>query len=155
VSAATDWRRRERDGCVVDAGDLAVLLRGFVARWNVERSVTVGRFAGRDRRTDVSPVGALKWLSAETGLAEGTIENIVRGRNHSTELRIADALVVAIGRPYAFHDGTLTIRPNPSAPAAARAACCSGSTLGRAGIHDDALRAPLTRTDVRVGRRDG
>jgi hypothetical protein len=123
-----------RDGCVVETGPLAELLRGFVDSWGLTRPSTAGRFTAASRRTEVSPVGAVTWLAAETrrqdpagrGIPEGTIQNIVRGRHRLTELRTADALVTALERPEVFHDGTLRIRPNPSAPAALRASCCGG-----------------------------
>lgn len=100
------------------------MLRGFVDRWQVERPQSGG--AGvRQTETTVAHVGPLKWLAAETGIPERTITNVVRGRGRTTELRIADALVMALGHPEAFHDGTLEIR----ASSRAKAPCC-GSLNG-------------------------
>lgn len=76
----------------------------------------------------VEPEPALSWLAAETGVPLTQIENIRRKRKPVTELRFADPIVMALERPEAFHDGTLRIRPNPTASRAARAGCCGGST---------------------------
>jgi hypothetical protein len=113
---------------VVETAALAGMLRDFVARWNNERPVTTGQFAG-DRRCEVSPIGAVSWLAQETDLPKRTIQRVVAGTRRTTELRVADALVQAIERPDLFHDGTLRIRPNPRAPARQRASCC-GSQVG-------------------------
>lgn len=124
-----------RDGCVVATEPLSQLLSGFVADWNRTRPSTAGRFSsdrGRRREAepepDVSTVGAVAWVAAEAGLPKDTVQNVVAARYRTTELRVADPIVTAIGRPEAFHDGTLEIMPNPNAPAAARAACCGGSS---------------------------
>ena len=128
-----------RDGCVVETEPLAHLVGGFVASWNRDRPPTGGRFSdrkARERRTEVSTLGAVSWLADQTrrsdpsglGIPPDTIQNVVSRRYRTTELRVADALVSAIGRPEVFHDGTLTIRPNPSASRAAREACCGGSS---------------------------
>lgn len=86
----------------------------------------------------MSPVGAIRWLASETrekdmlgvGVPEKTIARVVAGRSRTTSLSIADAIVSALERPEWYHDGTITILPNPSAPRAARAACCGGSLTG-------------------------
>lgn len=134
---------RARDGCVVDTSPLAQVIAGFVSDWNLAR----GRPDRSHRRfgliASVSPpeedvaLGALRWLSDEThrrgfAVPVKTIQNIARlgpdgrpsPRNRTTELRIADALVAVIERPDLFHNGTLTIRPNPLASREARASCC-------------------------------
>lgn len=92
------------------------------------RPSTSGRFAGA-QGTDVTPIGAVRWLAVEAGLTEATVENIVYRKHHTTELRIADAIVTALGRPEAVHDGTLQVRPNPGASRHVRASCCGGSTI--------------------------
>lgn len=123
---------RARDGCVVDSAPLAGLLLPFIDRWTQSRPATAGRFATGGNR-EQQPVTATGWLSAETGVSERTIQNIVKrdkdtGESkplaRTTELRIADALVAAVGRPEAFYDGTLEVRENPLADAQSRAACC-------------------------------
>lgn len=133
----------------MDTQPLAQMLNGFIASWNRTRPATGGQFSALDRaagsfldreldgvpRTDVTPLGAVPWLAAETrrmdggaGVSESTIEKVKMGRYKTTELRIADPLVMAMDRPDALHDGTLTIRPNPLAPPDVRARCCGGST---------------------------
>lgn len=129
-----------RDGCVVDSGPLAGLLSGFVDDWNRTRSADAGRFSkSLTKRTEVSKVRALAYLSDETGVPEGTIEKLLHRdrrtgelapRTRTTELRIADPIVAAIGCIHAFHDGTLDIKPNPQASPADRASCCGGSLTG-------------------------
>lgn len=127
-----------RDGCVVDSEPLAGLLSGFVEHWNRTRSPDAGRFtkSATTKRTEVTQVRVLEYLANETGVAEGTIEKLLHRdrttgklspRTRSTELRIADPLVAAIGCPEAFHDGTLVIRENELAKKEERAACCRGS----------------------------
>lgn len=117
------------------------MVRAFVAGWNLTRPPAEGgRFAQAGTRT-VAFVGAVAWLEQESGVPSGTIQNLLGAagpRNQTTELRIADALTAAIGRPDVLTDGeyptneggTLVIRPNPIAPKASRAACCGGSQDG-------------------------
>lgn len=130
-----------RDGCVVDTGPLAELLSHFVAGFQAPQ------FSGAGARRSTSTaqsVGAARWLSEATArrgssvVPAETIQNIIRRgpdgrpapRYKTTELRVADALVMAINRPLAFHDGTLRVRPNPRAPRALRAQCCTGAIRG-------------------------
>jgi nucleoside-diphosphate-sugar epimerase len=135
VTVAHDGAPVARDGCVVATEPLSAMLGAFVSQWSRDRPSTRGRFSARRERTDVSPVGAVAWLAAETNLPAGTIENVVSGRVKTTELRIADALVTAIGREDTLSDGefprnaggTLEIMPNPLARPADRARCCAGS----------------------------
>lgn len=80
-------------------------------------------------RDDDSPIGAIAWLAERTGVPEKTIDNLVHGRFESTELRIADSIVTALGRTETLHDGTLNVRPRWKNSVKARAACCGGSEL--------------------------
>jgi hypothetical protein len=75
-------------------------------------------------------VGAVSWLAAETGLPRETVAAVVQRRSRTTALSVADRLVAAIGRPDAFHDGTLPVRPNPLAPRSVRTTCCGGGRGG-------------------------
>jgi hypothetical protein len=113
-----------RDGCVVETAPLAEIMHRFVDNWNRERPSEGGQKDG--------PISAIEWLAKETGVPSSTLENIARRppRNQTTELRIADPIVQALGYPFAFHDGTLTVRPNPQAPRSARMSCCGGSLNG-------------------------
>lgn len=127
------------------------MLRDFLASWNRDRPQTTGRFGpgGTSSTADLTPVRGIAWLAAEATYAAGrnsdgspryvvpeaTIQNVVLCRYRMTELRVADAIVTALDKPEVWHDGTLTVVPNPSAPRAAREACCAGST-------DDAPPAP-------------
>lgn len=83
---------------------------------------------------EVKMVSATSWLIAESRLlgvsvlTASTIRNVLEQRVSHTEMRTADAIVTAIGRPDLFHDGTLSIIPNPAASRQARSDCCSGSS---------------------------
>lgn len=123
-------RMSERDGCLVDSAGLAGMVTQFVDAWKRDRPSTAGRFAGAARLERVEAVSAVAWLATESGLSEETVVTLKSGRRRAVELRDADALVSAIGRPDAFHDGTLRIRPNPRARPERRAECCSGSLNG-------------------------
>lgn len=128
-------RVAERDGCVVPTEPLAGLLGGFVTDWRRGREETRGRFARSTDalRTEVPAIRAIEWLAVETGIPEETINSVLRARRKTTELRIADALMMAIGRPDVFVDGdppTLPIMANRLASSRARAECCGGSLLG-------------------------
>jgi hypothetical protein len=115
---------RVPDGCLVPTGPLAEILEAFLNRWKRDRPPTAGQFSSS---STVSPILGIQWLSAESGVSESTIQNIVDRRYRGTELRIAEALVVgALERPDLF-DEALEVYPNPSAPAWARAECCGGS----------------------------
>lgn len=127
-----------RDGCVVEAAPLAVMVDGFVRDWNRTRPPASSSFAEGGSRRQAPPVGAITWLARETGIPKPTIQNLIRPsgpRYRTVELRIADALVTALGCPEVLADGkwpknlggTLEIRPNPLASAEARAQCCGGS----------------------------
>lgn len=118
----------EPDGCIVDTAPLSILLRDFVTGWKKTRPSTKGQFGAPAARVPGEPLGAYTALAFHTGLRESDIKRVRNpGRHPVTELRVADALVGAIGNPGMFHDGTLTVRPNPRAPADRRAECCGGS----------------------------
>jgi hypothetical protein len=157
-------RPRGRDGCVVITEGLADLLARFVEDWKRSRPSTGGRFGdGVDDRNAVSTIGAVAWLAAETrrndpdgvGIPPDTIQNVVSRRYRTTELRVADALVTALGRPEVFHDGTLTILPNPSAPRAARDACCGSRHIGGQQHLAELVQQDLSgRTSMSIDRDD-
>lgn len=117
-----------RDGCVVETEPLAVMVDSFVRDWNRSRPPSEGgKFERAGTRRQASPViGAITWLSSETGIPRETIQAVARNRWRTTELRIADSLVTALGRPEVFHDGTLRVRPRIDTPAN-RQECCGGS----------------------------
>lgn len=110
------------------------LLEGFVRRWALERPPRrAGQFAAGGERSGVEFVAAVDWLASAAGVERHDIENLMRRRTRTTELRIADPLVAAIGAPQALYDGTLDVRPNPRASARARSACCGGGSLTGSG----------------------
>lgn len=126
----------ERDPCVVNAQPLAEMLQSFVMNWERTRPCTTGQFSSSGR-ADVSAIGAISWLHQETGLPKRTIQRLAAGQRKTTELRVADALVNALGLEHEFSEltGSLQVMPNPRASASARAACCgipgdSGSLTG-------------------------
>lgn len=113
------------DGCAVKTAPLAAVIVEFASRF-------------RRDRPGVDPYDYI----AETTLRPSigypvhreVIRNIVGERKSLTELREADAIVAAIGRPEVFSDDpvepTLQVVENPRASRAARARCCGGSLTG-------------------------
>lgn len=121
--AEHDRREREKTEEVVCREPLRRIVTGFVASWNRERPPVGGQFAENQRRSSTVHVSAVEWLSSNSGIPRGTIENITRASERSAVVSydVADALVGAIGRPELMYDGTLepTRRSAPT--------CCSGS----------------------------
>lgn len=132
-----------RDGCAVETALLSPLVAFFVDVWQRDRPATGGQFASGTAPRIVT-ITAYEWLEAAASVSQDMIEKIVRYRpdrrttSPFVELRVADRLVSAIGRPDVFYDGappTLPIIPNPRASAQARAGCvrelagcCGGSS---------------------------
>ncbi len=105
-----------RDGCVVDSDPLAVIVNNFVGTWEQTRPKNAGRRVAY-QATGPTPVGAIEWLVAESGVSEYRIRKVLDGRDHQVDLGVADALVAAVGCPEVFYDGTLEVK-----------GCCGGST---------------------------
>lgn len=155
----TSCSSRVRDGCVVDTAPLSGLIRQYVTRYEassrepalVDRLGRVngggrgpraagGKFAAGSSRGSVSAIEALHERTVEIAarvpaaglqpVQPATIRKVMNATYRTTELRIADMLVTAIERPDAFHDGTLTVRPNPQADPRTRLSCCGGSLTG-------------------------
>lgn len=151
---------RERDGCVVPSLPLAGLLCQFVDEWHRDRPSTAGRFAKHGTRTEVSTISPLDWLEQESHVPKHVIAKIAtrdpstgtpKPRTEYTELRVADALVTAIGNIEVLQDGTLPIVVNDAATAANREVCrrCGGIPSGRPARG----RTTLTRRRFESGRR--
>lgn len=108
-----------RDPCVVDTAPLSQLVRTYADGWRRSRPSLKGRRHGRVdllSKGYVEPVGPYEFLASETGLPEAKIRAVGNpNRNPTTELRVAEAIVAAIGEPGMFYDGTLEVRPNPRA----------------------------------------
>lgn len=146
---------RRPDGCAVPTSELAPVLRLFVDHWTTTHQDISAHVspdgrrtgAGLSRRNELGQlagnetVGAITILHERTvrmdprkrGIPKRTIRNVLTARYQRTELRIADALLAAAHRIDAFHDGTVTVVPNPLASAADRASCCGGSMTGGMG----------------------
>lgn len=138
-------KRNGHDPCAVQTRPLARLITEYEHRWRRQRPNVTRRFAAPGDR----PVPYLDPLEALAISARLPLDRLVAVRSrydpHSkksvaqilrlagvlggrtTELKVADTLVAALGRPEAFHDGTLHVLPNPEAPPAVRRGCCSGS----------------------------
>lgn len=117
-----------RDGCLVTAEPFAELVRVYVVRWNKERPQPGGAFGSQD---EIPPIQALAWLVAESGIPRGTLERLLtKGdrAHHVIELRVADAISLALDAPYIWSDERIRVEPNPHASESARAECCPGST---------------------------
>lgn len=126
------------DECVVDAAPLTEILGSFIDRWERDRPSPPTRYGRTGSVVPAAPafVDPVTWLASESGLPEKTIRNLTRvgadgtrrPRYRTTELRIADALVCAIGYPDALSEGgPLQARGrHPSADGR----CCTGSLNG-------------------------
>jgi hypothetical protein len=129
--AAAEVTRRACEAAdeVVCREPLRLLVRRFCEEWRTERPPVAGQFGqGKHReRRQVAFVGPVEWLSAESGIARGSIENITRpkARSEVVPYDVADALVVALGRPDAMYDGTLVTTTRSAA------SCCPGSETSR------------------------
>jgi hypothetical protein len=129
AKAEADRRTREQEAEVVCREGVRLLVTGFVASWKRERPPTGGQFAEDRKRRTVVPVGAVEWLSSESGVPRGTIENLTRtstGRSPVVPYDVADAIVAALGQPQAMYDGTLVTTTRSSA------SCCPGSQTATA-----------------------
>lgn len=97
-----------RDSFVVESEPLSGLLVGFVNQWERNRPKARGHSHGRPS-DEIVNVRATEWLAAESGIPEWKIREVIKQKTPTTTLRIADALVAAVGCPEAFYDGTLTV----------------------------------------------
>jgi len=104
---------RSRDCYVVNAAPVAQVLHSFAREWNrLHPRDAALRDRVASRRPDVVPLSAVEWLAAESGIPQRTIEGFLRrdpeGRPSpkypTTDLRIADALLTAAGRPDLLSD---------------------------------------------------
>ncbi len=87
------------------------------SRWG-RRSLSV--------RNGIAPSDPLETLAADAGLPLAVVQQVTHPRLFPrTELRVADALVGAVGSVSLFYDGTLTVTQNPRATPQARRECCS------------------------------
>jgi hypothetical protein len=118
-------RTREAADEVVCREPLRRMVTTFVQSWNRERPPVGGQFAENRRRATAVHVGAVEWLSAESGIPQGTIENLTRastgGRSPVVPYDVADSLAAALGQPQSMYDGTLERTSRSSA------SCCAGS----------------------------
>lgn len=119
-------------------GPLKAMLDDFVRGWERERPPNQsGRFGAGGSRTTVEFVSAVDWLADRTGISAEEIRNVRRARGRLTELRLADPLLAAIGRPDVLSAPTgaqpeLPIQANPAATRRAQQACCGGGSLNGA-----------------------
>lgn len=122
---------RSRDACVVERESLTRVLGEFVEGWNRTHpdAQSGGRRHGTEGSLQAAAIGAVAWLSIETGIPVKTIQNITNttsSRSKFTELRIADALLMAIDKPHLLHNGTITVRPRYRSERA-RSLCCGAA----------------------------
>lgn len=97
-----------RDSFVVNSEPLSGILVGFVSQWERDRPKARGHTHGRPA-DEIVNVRATEWLSATSGIPEWKIKEVMRQKTPTTTLRIADALIAAVGCPEVFYDGTLTV----------------------------------------------
>jgi hypothetical protein len=140
----------EPDACVVETGPLCDLVTTYVAEWLETRRSRKGQ-RGYDAEVDVDPFSPYAWIAFDTGIPEAQIRKLrTPTRYPLAELSVADAIVNSIGEPGMFHDGTLTIMPNPFVTdPRRRAECCGGSevavsyTVTRSSIVTKSLASPV------------
>lgn len=141
-----------RDGCVVEAEPFAALVRSHVSRWRIEHP---SEDRERNERgfyngsPDDAPVQALAWLAAVAShiadpdgrnrtkkgrlvlvVPKGLLENLLAGKHPRIELRVAEAIAIALDAPY--ETAGIEVFPNPKASQAERDACCAAQPA-----HDD------------------
>lgn len=129
----TECRAGKRDGCAVPRGALAGVVQGWIDRWDRDHPDLVAT------RRNRGAIGAATILHERTqqidpdgrGVSPDSLRKLLDGRAAPyTELRTADMLVAAVEMPEAWHDGTLSVVPNPYASSDARSSCCGGSSSG-------------------------
>lgn len=121
------------DECVVDAEPLARILSDYIDRCERDRPPPIARYVGA--AADPCYLDPVAWLAQESGVPLKTVRNLTRKtssgrrapRYSTTELRIADALVCAIGMPGALSPGG-PLQPRGRSPKH-DGACCGGSSL--------------------------
>lgn len=135
-----------RDGCLVTSAPFTETLRAFVVRWSKDRPQPGAQFGVT---TEEPPIRALAWLAAEVSrhspyITEATLKGLLERGDRAKgliELRVADALAVALDRPDVFYDPRIVVYRNPQASRDAECldelgqplrvppgACCSGSS---------------------------
>jgi hypothetical protein len=118
AAVAAEHCESDRDPCVVVTEGLATIVNAFVARHRAQYPLT-------------SPYDE---ISARTygEVPPAAIRKVASRSYRMTEMRVADAIIAAVGRPDAFNNGELEVMGNPRVPAARRAAagCCGGSLTG-------------------------
>jgi hypothetical protein len=101
---------RPRDICVVETEPLALLVEAFISdRKNSHGFHPVTWLV--ERTKDGDPTGR--------GISPGRIATLLNREREYTDLRIADALLVAMGQVEALYNGTCPIVQNPGKPG-----CC-------------------------------
>jgi hypothetical protein len=120
-------------------------VRSHVSRWRAEHpSEDRDRDANGhyDGSPDDAPVQALTWLAAVAShiadpnglnqtkkgrvmlvVPKGLLENLVQGKHEMIELRVAEAIAIALDAPY--ETAGIEVYPNPNASREEREKCCS------------------------------
>lgn len=101
---------------VVLTSALSTVVQVWVDRWRADRPGEHARTYAEGRQF----MGALPWLTQETGLSSRRLYTILNSETHVTSLAIADTLLTAIGEQWRLSprispsDGGITVIPNPS-----------------------------------------
>jgi hypothetical protein len=109
---------------VVPTSQLAEVLREWKEQYDRERSTSESmkkkqqrrKLFGYDVYVELNPmpvIGAWQYLVEKTGINNRAIWRIISNESQYTSLTIADELVRAMDLPHYWHNGRLTIVPNP------------------------------------------
>lgn len=130
-----------RDKYVVCREPVAEVVQSFISRWNQTHAPDNGRFAPNQRRTEITQVRAIEWISEETrqldtvyarGVSEKTLQSLFRRRGpdaqmyKTIDLRTADLLLTAVGRNDLIDGGDPRLTPQRRSSRT----CCTGSLTG-------------------------
>lgn len=98
------------DALVVMTSELAPIVEAWVSAEvaQTDQGVEVYRVDQQPRRH-----GVIQLLEHRSGVGARNVWRIRRREARFTSLRIADALLTAIDQVQAFHDGRVTVVPNP------------------------------------------
>ncbi len=97
---------------VVLADDLRPVIERAIEEHRASHPQVHDSYRRNGYKGTIAEYGAFNWLEEESGINSRSIYRVLY-RNTHVSLRIADALLTAIGRPYLLSNGEIPIIPNP------------------------------------------